>query len=116
MGQGLETVFTQLLSEKLQIPMESIKIVLGDTKLVKGLGSFGSRSLFVGGTALLEGTKEFLQKGKELAAEELEAAEDDILYHNGRFHVTGTSIGVGCLLYTSPSPRDGLLSRMPSSA
>ena len=64
MGQGLETVFTQLLSEKLQIPMESIKIVLGDTKLVKGLGSFGSRSLFVGGTALLEGTKEFLQKGR----------------------------------------------------
>ena len=95
MGQGLETVFTQLLSEKLQIPMESIKIVLGDTKLVKGLGSFGSRSLFVGGTALLEGTKEFLQKGRELAAEELEAAEDDILYHNGRFQVTGTSIGVG---------------------
>ena len=75
--------------------MESIKIVLGDTKLVKGLGSFGSRSLFVGGTALLEGTKEFLQKGRELAAEELEAAEDDILYHNGRFQVTGTSIGVG---------------------
>ena len=95
MGQGLETVFTQLLSEKLQIPMESIKIVFGDTKLVKGLGSFGSRSLFVGGTALLEGTKEFLQKGRELAAEELEAAEDDILYHNGRFQVTGTSIGVG---------------------
>ncbi|GIT73990.1 MAG: hypothetical protein Ct9H300mP28_38040 [Pseudomonadota bacterium] len=42
--------------------------------MVKGLGSFGSRSLFVGGTALLEGTKEFLQKSKELAAEELEAA------------------------------------------
>ena len=43
----------------------------------------------------MEGTKEFLQKGRELAAEELEAAEDDILYHNGRFQVTGTSIGVG---------------------
>ena len=58
--------------------MKSIKIVLGDTKLVKGFGSFGSRSLFVGGTALFEGSNEFLQKGRELAAEELEAAEDDI--------------------------------------
>ena len=95
MGQGLETVFTQLLSEKLQIPMKTVNIVLGDTKLVKGLGSFGSRSLFVGGTAILEGTKEFLKKGRELAAEELEAAEDDVVYQNGFFHVKGTSIGVG---------------------
>ena len=95
MGQGLETVFNQLLSEKLQIPMESIKIIQGDTKLVKGLGSFGSRSLFVGGTALLEGTTEFLKKGRALAAEELEAAENDILYHKGQFKVTGTSIGIG---------------------
>ena len=62
MGQGLETVFTQLLSEKLQIPMEAVKIVLGDTKLVKGLGSFGSRSLFVGGTAILEGLRNSLKK------------------------------------------------------
>jgi carbon-monoxide dehydrogenase large subunit len=105
MGQGLETVFTQLLSEKLQIPMESIKIVFGDTKLVKGLGSFGSRSLFVGGTALFEGSNEFLQKGRELAAEELEAAEDDILYHNGRFKVTGTSIGVGLFDLASKQPQ-----------
>jgi len=105
MGQGLETVFTQLLSEKLQIPMDTVKIVLGDTKLVKGLGSFGSRSLFVGGTAILEGTKEFIQKGRELAAEELEAAEDDILYHNGRFQVTGTSIGVGLFDLASKQPQ-----------
>ncbi len=105
MGQGLETVFTQLLSEKLQIPMETINIVFGDTKLVKGLGSFGSRSLFVGGTAILEGTKEFLQKGREMAAEELEAAEDDVLYQNGRFQVTGTSIGVGLFDLASKQPQ-----------
>ena len=42
--------------------MEAVKVVLGDTKFVKGLGSFGSRSLFVGGTAILEGTKDFLKK------------------------------------------------------
>ncbi len=104
MGQGLETVFTQLISENIQIPMEKVKIVLGDTKLVKGLGSFGSRSLFVGGTAILEGTKEFLQKGRELAAEVLEAAEDDVLYHEGFFHVTGTSIGIGLFDLASKQP------------
>lgn len=106
MGQGLETVFTQLLSEKLQLPIESIKVVMGDTKLVKGLGSFGSRSLFVGGTAILEGTKEFLQKGRELASKELEAAEDDVLYHNGHFQVTGTSIGVGLFDLASKQPKE----------
>ena len=105
MGQGLETVFTQLLSEKLQIPMETVKVVLGDTKLVKGLGSFGSRSLFVGGTAILEGTKEFLKKSRELAAEELEAAKDDVIYHNGRFQVTGTSVGVGLFELASKQPQ-----------
>ena len=105
MGQGLETVFTQLLSEKLQIPMEAVKVVLGDTKIVKGLGSFGSRSLFVGGTAILEGTKEFLKKSRELAAEELEAAKDDVIYHNGRFQVKGTSVGVGLFELASKQPQ-----------
>ena len=105
MGQGLETVFTQLLSEKLQIPMEAVKVVLGDTKLVKGLGSFGSRSLFVGGTAILEGTKEFLKKSRELAADELEAAKDDVIYHNGHFHVTGTHVGVGLFELASKQPQ-----------
>jgi carbon-monoxide dehydrogenase large subunit len=95
MGQGLETVFSQLLSEQLEIPLEVIRIVQGDTDQVKGLGSFGSRSLFVGGSALLDGAKEFLEKGKELAAEELEAAVEDISYQNGRFEVLGTSIGLG---------------------
>ena len=95
MGQGLETVFSQLLSEQLEIPLEVVRIVQGDTDQVKGLGSFGSRSLFVGGSALLDGAKEFLEKGKELAAEELEAAVEDIYYQNGRFEVLGTSIGLG---------------------
>ena len=95
MGQGLETVFSQLLSEQLEIPMHAIKIVQGDTDQVKGLGSFGSRSLFVGGSVLLEGVKDFLKKGKELASEELEAAIVDMRYHNGRFEVIGTSIGIG---------------------
>ena len=94
MGQGLETVFSQLLSEQLKIPLDAIRIVQGDTDQVKGLGSFGSRSLFVGGSVLLEGAKEFIEKGKELAAVELEAAVEDMTYQNGRFEVVGTSIGL----------------------
>jgi len=95
MGQGLETVFSQLLSGQLELPIEAIRVVQGDSARVKGMGSFGSRSLFVGGTALLAGAQEFLQKGKELAAAELEAAVVDMRYHEGRFEVVGTSIGIG---------------------
>ena len=95
MGQGLETVFSQLLSGQLEIPIEAIRVVQGDSARVKGLGSFGSRSLFVGGSVLLAGAQEFLQKGKQLAATELEAAIVDIHYREGRFNVVGTSIGIG---------------------
>ena len=95
MGQGLETVFSQLLSAQLEIPIEAIRLVQGDSARVKGLGSFGSRSLFVGGSVLLAGAQEFLEKGKQLAAAELEAAVVDMRYHEGRFEVVGTSIGIG---------------------
>jgi len=95
MGQGLETVFSQLLSGQLEIPIEAIRLVQGDSAKVKGLGSFGSRSLFVGGSVLLAGAQEFLEKGKQLAAAELEAAVVDMRYHEGRFEVVGTSIGIG---------------------
>ena len=95
MGQGLETVFSQLLSAQLEIPIEAIRLVQGDSARVKGLGSFGSRSLFIGGSVLLAGAQEFLKKGKQLAAAELEAAVVDMRYHEGRFEVVGTSIGIG---------------------
>jgi len=95
MGQGLETVFSQLLSSQLEIPIDAISVVQGDSARVKGLGSFGSRSLFVGGSVLLAGSQEFLAKGKQLAAAELEAAVVDMRYNEGRFEVVGTSIGIG---------------------
>jgi len=95
MGQGLETAFSQLLSCQLEIPIEAIRVVQGDSARVKGLGSFGSRSLVVGGSVLQVGAQEFLEKGKQLAAEELEAAIVDMRYHEGRFKVVGTSIGIG---------------------
>ena len=95
MGQGLETVFSKILSSELEIPIEVVRVVLGDAARVKGLGSFGSLSLFVGGSVLLAGAKDFLEKGKQLAALKLEAGIDDIRYHEGHFSVIGTSIGIG---------------------
>ncbi len=95
MGQGLETAFSQLLSGQLEIPIEAIRVVQGDSARVKGLGSFGSRSLVVGGSVLQVGAQEFLEKGKQLAAAELEAAVVDMRYREGRFNVVGTSIGIG---------------------
>ena len=95
MGQGLKTAFTQLLSEQLELPIGKIEVVQGDTDLVKGVGSVGSRSLFIGGSAVREGAEKFLEENRTLAAEALEAAREDLVYKAGKFTVSGTNIGIG---------------------
>ena len=94
MGQGLQTAFTQILSEQLGLPASKIQVIQGDTDLVKGVGSFGSRSLYIGGSAVVEGAEKFVEEGKRLAADALEAAVEDILYEKGRFSVVGTNVGI----------------------
>ncbi|MCW1933346.1 xanthine dehydrogenase family protein molybdopterin-binding subunit [Pararhodobacter zhoushanensis] len=90
-GQGHETVFAQLVSERLGIPESSIEIVHGDTsKIPFGMGSYGSRSLSVGGSAIDRAVDKIVAKGKKIAAHMLEAAEDDIVFANGNFTVAGT--------------------------
>ncbi|MEC7214512.1 MAG: molybdopterin cofactor-binding domain-containing protein, partial [SAR324 cluster bacterium] len=95
MGQGLKTAFTQLLSQQLELPVGKIEIVQGDTDLVKGKGSVGSRSLYIGGSAIKEGAEKFLEENRKLAAEALEAAQEDLVYKAGTFTVSGTNIGIG---------------------
>ena len=95
MGQGLKTAFTQLLSQQLELPVGKIEIVQGDTDLVKGKGSVGSRSLYIGGSAIKEGAEKFLEENRKLAAEALEAAQEDLVYKAGTFTVSGTKIGIG---------------------
>ncbi len=90
MGQGLETSYTQLLAEVLQLPLERIRIVQGDTDVANGVGSVGSRSAFVGGSAVLAAGRKVVDECKPLAAEALEAAPEDIEYRAGRFAVAGT--------------------------
>ena len=95
MGQGLETSYTQLVTEVLQIPAKDIRIVQGDTDLANGVGSVGSRSAFVGGSAVVSAGRKVIVRGKELAAEALEAAATDIEFRAGRFGIAGTDRTVG---------------------
>jgi carbon-monoxide dehydrogenase large subunit len=90
MGQGLETTYTQLIAEVLQIPIRGVKIVQGDTDRATGVGSVGSRSAFVGGSATVAAGRRVIVRGRELAAEALEAAPADIEYRDGRFSIGGT--------------------------
>lgn len=90
-GQGHETVFAQVVAERLGVPYESIDIVHGDTsKIPFGMGSYGSRSLAVGGAAMVKAVDKIIAKGKKIAAHMLEAAEGDIVFEDGKFSVAGT--------------------------
>ncbi|HTT78582.1 MAG TPA: xanthine dehydrogenase family protein molybdopterin-binding subunit [Stellaceae bacterium] len=90
-GQGHETTFAQLVADGLGVPLESVEIVHGDTdKMPFGMGTYGSRSLAVGGTAILKAIDKVVAKGKRIAAHLLEASEADIEFKDGMFTVAGT--------------------------
>src|SRR5262249_40959933 len=93
-GQGHETAFAQVVSEKLGIPADDVEIVFGDTDKVQfGLGTYGSRSAAVGGSALVKATQKVIAKGKKIAAQMLEADAGDIEFADGMFSVAGTDRG-----------------------
>ncbi len=90
-GQGHATTFAQILSSRLGVPIERVEVVEGDTDLVPhGTGTFGSRSIAVGGSALARAADKVVAKGKLIAAHLLEAAADDIDFRDGSFAVAGT--------------------------
>jgi len=90
-GQGHETTFSQIVASRLGIPIESVEIVHGDTGRVPfGMGTYGSRSLAVGGTAIVKALDKVIAKGRKIAAHLLEAAEADIEFGDGKFTVAGT--------------------------
>ena len=97
-GQGHETTFAQIVADRFGIPIENVEIVHGDTnKIPFGMGTYGSRSLAVGGSALVKAMDKVERKAKKIAAHMLEAAETDIEVKEGRFTVAGTdkSLGIG---------------------
>jgi carbon-monoxide dehydrogenase large subunit len=95
MGQGLGTCFAQLLATALDLPIDCIEILPGDTDAANGIGSVASRSLFIGGPATMAGGKAALDKAQALAADSLEAAPGDIEYRAGIFSVAGTDRRIG---------------------
>jgi carbon-monoxide dehydrogenase large subunit len=90
-GQGHETTFAQVVADRLGLSMEAVDIVHGDTsKVLFGMGTYGSRSIAVGGTAIVKALDKVIAKGKKIAAHLMEAAEGDIEYDRGVFKVAGT--------------------------
>jgi carbon-monoxide dehydrogenase large subunit len=90
-GQGHETTFAQVVSDKLGIAFESVDVVHGDTaKVPFGMGSYGSRSIAVGGSAIVKAIDKVVAKGKKIAAHMLEAADADMVFEGGVFKVAGT--------------------------
>jgi carbon-monoxide dehydrogenase large subunit len=90
-GQGHETTFAQLVSERLGIPIENITVVHGDTDKVQfGMGTYGSRSGAVGMSALVKALDKVEAKAKKVASHVLEASESDIEFKDGKFTVAGT--------------------------
>jgi carbon-monoxide dehydrogenase large subunit len=95
-GQGHETVFAQVVSDRLGIPYESVRMVMGDTaKVAKGVGTFASRSMVKAGGAAVEASDLMVAAGKAMAAHLLEAAVPDIEYRAGAFRVAGTDRSIG---------------------
>ncbi len=105
MGQGLQTTYTQMISESLGIPMDKIDIVQGDTDLATGFGSVGSRSLFVGGTAVAVSANDLIAKARNKASNLLEASVQDIEYRDGWLTVVGTDKRIG--LFEIAKQEDG---------
>ncbi len=95
MGQGNETAFVQIVSDRLGIPPERIQVFSGDTDaLGAGRGNGGSGALTVGGSAVVRATEKIIERGRRIAARMLEAAPEDVVLRDSRFSVAGTDRGV----------------------
>jgi carbon-monoxide dehydrogenase large subunit len=95
MGQGNETAFAQIVSERLGVAPGRIQVLWGDSDaLGAGRGNGGSGALSVGGSAVLRATDKILERGRRIAARALEAAAEDIVFRDGRFTVAGTDKGL----------------------
>ena len=91
-GQGHETTFAQIVGDKLGVPIENIDIIHGDTdKGPFGMGTYGSRSLAVGGTAITKACDKIIEKGKKVAAQMMEAKPEDVDFKAGEFIVKNSN-------------------------
>lgn len=97
-GQGHAATFAQVLTDKLGVPFDRIKLLQGDSdELVIGGGTGGSRSAMASGTAIMEASDKVIEQGKRIAAHVLEASAGDIEFSNGRFVIAGTDRAIGIM-------------------
>jgi carbon-monoxide dehydrogenase large subunit len=90
-GQGHETAWSQLVADRLGVPFENVEVLHGDTQSSpRGLDTYGSRSLTVGGMAVLAAADKVIEKARVVAAHMMEASEEDIEFADGKFSVRGT--------------------------
>ncbi|PRY41234.1 carbon-monoxide dehydrogenase large subunit [Geodermatophilus tzadiensis] len=90
-GQGHETAWSQLVADQLGVPFEDVEVLHGDTAVApRGMDTYGSRSLVVGGTAVVKAADKVIAKARKVAAHLLEASEDDLEFSGGKFSVRGT--------------------------
>jgi carbon-monoxide dehydrogenase large subunit len=95
-GQGHATPFAQVLTERLGVPFERIRLLQGDSnEMLAGGGTGGSRSITASGQAIVEAADKVIEKGRAIAAHVLEASAEDVEFRNGRFVVAGTDHGIG---------------------
>jgi carbon-monoxide dehydrogenase large subunit len=104
MGQGIATSYAQLAVDVFGVPIDKIKIVMGDTDRGSGFGSAGSRSLFTAGSAIRHASETAIATGRDLAGEALEAAAADIEYVEGAFRVAGTDRRIGLFELAARQP------------
>ena len=104
-GQGHETAFSQIVADRLGVPFADVEIIHGDTQSSpKGLDTYGSRSLAVGGAAVVKAADKVVEKARKIAAHLLEAGEDDLEFQNGSFSVKGapgSSVSMGEIAFAT---------------
>ncbi|MEM9328207.1 MAG: molybdopterin cofactor-binding domain-containing protein, partial [Bacteroidota bacterium] len=108
-GQGHETTFAQVVADRLGIALEDVEIVHGDSEAVAfGMGTYGSRSLAVGGSAIVKSLDKVVEKGAKIAAHKLESRVEDLEFGDGKWTVKGTdkSIAFGDVALTAYVPHD----------
>ena len=115
MGQGLLTTFAQVAVDVFGVPIDKIRIVQGDTDRGQGFGSAGSRSLFVGGSAVRVAADRTVAKAKAMAADEMEAAAGDIEYRDGVFSIAGTDRRIGLFELARRQPEQRIVLDTTSS-
>ena len=121
-GQGHETAWSQIVADQLGVPFESVEVIHGDTQSSpRGMDTYGSRSLVVGGVAVVKAAQKVVAKAKVIAAHLMEASEDDIEFAAGKFTVRGTntSMAIGEIAWAAFAAHnlpDGVEANLDSEA